>query len=141
MKALISFVILLLFVFTNNSEPCDPTTRPINDFNDCKGLEISAGKELCCLEKYEDSSGSRNFCNSYTKDEYKDKENLIQSVDALKDIICQTSTEGGNSENSENSKTSENSKNSENSEREKNSNSSKLISLSQTIFILFFLIF
>ena len=127
MKVLISFVILLLFVFTN-SGPCDPSAYPINDFNDCKGLEVSADKELCCFVTMENSQGKRVFCDSYSKAEYEEKEKLIQEEEDLKDIICEASTEEGSSENSENS------------ERKKNSNSSKLISLSQTIFILFFLI-
>ena len=107
----------------------------INDINDCKGLEILAGRELCCLEIFEDSTGKRKYCSSYNKDEYKNKEFIIQSEIDLKDIICESSTEEGSSENSENNK------NSEKSENERNSkSSSKLISLSQTIFILFFLI-
>ena len=130
MKSLISLVILLSFIFTNcdNDNECNGIHG--DNFNDCQKYDISPGKELCCFVKFE---GNQDICMSYTKAEYANKQNIIDSTRGVLDVKCEPSDDQG-------SNTGGNTNTGGENERERNSNSSKLISLSQTIFILFFLI-
>ena len=129
MKSLISLVILLLFIFTNSeNEVCNAISG--DDFNDCQKYRILEGKDLCCFAKY---TNNKYLCMSYTRDEYANKQDTISKVQGLLDFTCEPGEGQGSNTGGNTNAGGEN-------ERERNSNSSKLISLSQTIFILFFLI-